>query len=112
MYEFDGIQYRLSDEEIQRLEFEKKLKKIGCDTCHYEIYYQSEQEDYVAWNRDCLKDKAQDYFNHSCPLKFSRVEIAPAVNCPYWTKVKVTSEITKPQQEKIMDLSSPETPGS
>jgi len=73
------------------LRIRKKLK--GCNTCPSEIYYQSEQEDGLTYNRDCLCAEAQDYFNRKCALKFSRSEIPPVTNCRCWEKVKEKSVV-------------------
>jgi hypothetical protein len=74
-------------------QIKKEESRLGCDTCRYEIYYPSEEEDGQAWNRGCLCDEAQDYFNRKCALKFSRCEIPPVTNCRCWTKVKVKSVV-------------------
>ena len=67
--------------------------KLGCNTCKHEIFYTSEQEEGLTYNRDCLCMDAQDYFNRSCPLKCSLGFITPVKNCRYWKQVKVNEPI-------------------
>lgn len=64
--------------------------KLGCNTCRHEIFYTSEQEEGLVYNRDCLCDQAQDFFNRCCPLKRSLGFVPPVQNCRYWAKVKET----------------------
>jgi hypothetical protein len=67
--------------------------RLGCNTCNHEIFYTSEQEEGLVYNRDCLNMDAQDYFNRCCPLKCSLGFILPVENCRFWRQVKVKETV-------------------
>jgi hypothetical protein len=78
--------------EVDQIEISIPVR-LGCNTCRHEIFYTSEQEEGLTYNRDCLCMDAQDYFNRCCPLKCSLGFIVPVKNCRFWKQVKVKEPI-------------------